>query len=103
MEKGKIIAFDTPANLKKRFFEQKPLELTFLKPLQNEIKREIEKRQLAGAAVFGGGLRLAVNNMEKFKEFARERKDDFTFKESEATLEDVFLKALVRRAEENNK
>jgi ABC-2 type transport system ATP-binding protein len=103
MEKGKIIAFNTLENLKKQFFKKNPLELTFIKPVQNEIKKEIEKRKIGGAAVFGNELRVAVNNMDKFEEFAQERKGDFIFKESKATLEDVFLKALAQRAEDDNK
>jgi ABC-2 type transport system ATP-binding protein len=103
MDKGKIIAFDTPLNLKKQFFEQKPLELTFKKPLQIKIKNEIERLRLGTAAVFGQKLRVNVSKAQEFKKFALEHREDFDCKESDATLEDVFLKVLAQRAQEEIK
>lgn len=94
MEKGKIIAFDTPDGLKKEFFKQEPLELSFKQPKQAQVKEEFEKLNIGLASVFGSELRLSVKDMKVFEDFASKYKDVFDYKPSPATLEDVFLKAL---------
>ena len=94
MERGKILALDSPQGLKKRYFPTGPLALTFLKPQQMRVEKEIQNLGLGQAAVFGEGLRVAVRDAEGFARFAAQNQDVFTYKETPATLEDVFLKAV---------
>ena len=95
MEKGRIIAFDTPEGLKKTFFKQKPLELTMLKPdILPAVKAEFDALNIGMSAVFGSNLRVSPDNFENFKKFADGNKENFDYKEIEPTLDDVFLKAL---------
>lgn len=94
MERGRILALDTPQGLKEKYFPIKPVELNFMHPEQGGIAEEIKKKGLGSAAVFGEGLKLSLNDLEKFKQFAKEKKDIFSFTFTEPTLEDVFLKAL---------
>ena len=101
MDLGKIIALDSPEGLKKTFFPKPPLELVFKKPLQMEIKRDFEMLNLGRAAVFGGGLHISVDDTEGFKNFALKYADVFDARETPATLEDVFLKALARKGGNN--
>lgn len=96
MEKGKILALDTPGGLKKQYFPTGPLELSFTKPVQAQTAAEIKRLRLGSPAVFGERLRVAVADPDRFKRFALEHKDAFTCKETPATLEDVFLKAVSR-------
>lgn len=97
MDKGRIIAFDTPQGLKKSFFKQNPLELSMLKPgVLPAVKAEFDALNIGMSAVFGANLRVAPDNFESFKKFAYKNKDNFDYKEIEPTLDDVFLKALKR-------
>lgn len=101
MDKGRIIAFDTPEGLKKTFFKQNPLELVMLKPgVLPAVKAEFDALNIGMSAVFGANLRLSPDDFESFKKFADKHKADFTYKETEPTLDDVFLKALRRGAAE---
>ena len=94
MEQGKIIAFDTPEGLKKTYFPHGVFELTFNKPLVQEVKRELEELKLASCAVFGGGLRAEVYDDKAFAAYAQNHKDIFSCAAKSADLEDVFLKAV---------
>lgn len=96
MEKGKILALDTPEGLKKRFFPSGPLNLAFKQPLQARVQAQIRALGLGDAAVFGEGLRVAVQDAAGFEAFARQHQNVFSYRETPATLEDVFLKALSR-------
>jgi ABC-2 type transport system ATP-binding protein len=96
MDRGRIIALDTPQGLKKTFFPKPPLQLIFKKPRQAAVKAGIEARKLGSCAVFGSVLRVAPAHEGAFKIFAAEHKDIFDVKETQPTLEDVFLKALTR-------
>ena len=58
------------------------------------VEKEIQNLGLGQAAVFGEGLRVAVRDAEGFARFAAQNQDVFTYKETPATLEDVFLKAV---------
>lgn len=99
MDRGKIVAFDTPDGLKKEFFPVKPFELKFKKPLQREIQREIAEQKLGAAGVFGAELRVTTENKNAFEKFAARHEADFSYAEAEPTLEDVFLKAVSGRKE----
>ena len=94
MERGRILALDTPQGLKEKYFPIKPVELNFMRPDQARIAEEIKKKGLGAAAVFGEGLKVSLKDLEEFKQFAKEEKDIFSFTFTEPTLEDVFLKAL---------
>lgn len=94
MERGKILALDTPDGLKKTFFPAGPLELVFKQPRQLQVQDEIKKRGVGIASVFGTELRVAVSDEKGFQKLADEYKDVFTYKEVPPALEDVFLKAV---------
>ncbi|ACC98598.1 ABC transporter related [Elusimicrobium minutum Pei191] len=94
MERGKIIAFDTPENLKKTFFPRAPKQLVFKQPKQAEVRQEFYKEKIGVLAVFGNDLRVEVEDEEKFEILQKKYKDVFETNESAPTLEDVFLKAL---------
>ena len=94
MERGKIIAFDSPAGLKKSFYPQGVTQLVFKKPLQQKVKAVLEERKLAECAIFGSVLRAEVLSEKAFESYALENKDIFTCSAAAPTLEDVFLKAV---------
>lgn len=95
MERGRIIACDSPEGLKKEFFKQNPLELYMNKPdYLIGVKAEFDALALGLSAVFGANLRVFPNDYDAFKNFAEKNKGKFTCKEIEPSLDDVFLKAL---------
>lgn len=94
MDKGKIVALDSPEGLKREFFKHNPLALIFKRPMQNEVREEFEKLGIGMCSVFEGGLRVTVEDKAVFDSFAAKYMDIFDIKESKATLEDVFLKAI---------
>lgn len=96
MEKGKILALDTPRGLKDQYFPTGPVELTFKQPKQTQIAQEIRRQNLGSPAVFGADLRVAVRDAQAFKRFAAAHPEVFSYRETPATLEDVFLKAVSR-------
>ena len=94
MEKGKILALDTPQQLKKSYFPQEMKELTFTRPLQAQIAAEIKQRGLGAPSAFADKLRLSVSDEKAFDAFAREKAEIFSVQSVPATLEDVFLRAV---------
>ncbi|WP_424244340.1 ABC-2 type transport system ATP-binding protein [Elusimicrobium posterum] len=97
MDRGKIIAFDTPENLKKEYYPKPPVELVFKQPKQREIRQEFDELKIGTSAVFGNELRVNVDKPEEFEKFKQKHKDAFEVKDAQTTLEDVFLKALALR------
>ncbi len=95
MDKGSIIACDSPEGLKKEFFKQNPIELYMNKPdYLIGVKAEFDSLGLGLSAVFGANLRVFPNDYESFKKFADKNKEKFYYKETSPSLDDVFLKAL---------
>ena len=94
MEKGKILALDTPQGLKKDYFPHGIFELTFKQPLQRQTAAEIKRLGLGNASAFADTLRLSTPEPEGFKRFAKQHADVFDYAAVPATLEDVFLKAV---------
>lgn len=95
MDKGHIVDFDSPENLKSKYFMQKPVEIKFKdKTLQNEITAEFEKQNAGYGYVFGDTLRFFINDKTVFEKIVFKYRDNINKKETEPTLEDVFLKAL---------
>lgn len=95
MDKGHIVDFDSPENLKNKYFRQKPLEIKFKdKSIQNKILTEIESLKIGYGYIFGETLRLFVKDKKNFESWILEYKNILTYDETEASLEDVFLKAL---------
>ena len=95
MDKGRIIACDSPEGLKKEFFKQNPLELYMSDPdYLIGVKAEFDALALGLSAVFGANLRVFPNDYESFKKFADKNKEKFYYKETSPSLDDVFLKAL---------
>ncbi|MDD5022043.1 MAG: ABC transporter ATP-binding protein [Endomicrobiaceae bacterium] len=95
MDKGHIVDFDSPENLKNKYFSQKPLEIKFKdKSIQNKILAEIESLKIGYGYIFGETLRLFINNKTTFENWILKYKNILTYDETEAGLEDVFLKAL---------
>lgn len=103
MDKGKIIAFDTPEGLKKEYYPKPPLELRFKKAVQTQIKDEFDLLNIGTAAIFGNEVRVSVDNDAKFEEFKNKHKDDFEITQGKTTLDDVFLKALSRQRKTETK
>ncbi len=97
MDKGRIVAMDSPAGLKKTFFTQNPLELTFIKQdMLMQVKDAFDALNIGNSAVFGANLRITAEDKKDFEDFAQNYKDIFTYGEVEPTLDDVFLKAIAR-------
>lgn len=97
MDKGSIIDFDCPDNLKTKYFKQKPVEIKFKDNLvQNKIMKEFENQNAGYGYIFADTLRFFVNDKTGFENIISEYKKDLTVTQTEATLEDVFLKALQR-------
>lgn len=94
MEKGKILALDTPQGLKKDYFPYGLFELTFKQPLQRQIAEEIKRLGLGNASAFADTLRVSPPDPESFKRFAEQHTAVFNYTAVPATLEDVFLKAV---------
>ena len=94
MEKGQILALDTPQGLKKTYFPNGIKELVFKQSLQTQTAAEIKSKGLGSASAFGTRLRLAVTDEAAFEQFAREKAAGFAVQTLPATLEDVFLKAV---------
>lgn len=103
MDKGKIIAADTPIGLKKKYFPTDMYELTFLKEEQKNIGALIEKNNLGSVSYFGQKLHIKPLNAAALHEWikAQETKDIFTYKTIEPSLEDVFLQALMPNGVKN--
>ncbi len=96
MERGKIVAMGTPEELKKEFFPVKPLELTFLHPVQNALRAALAQAGIA-SAVFGNNLRVRAPDRAAFERATAPFRNDFTVCETNPTLEDVFLQAVSGR------
>ena len=96
MERGRILATDTPANLKKMYFPTRPVELSFKRNIQQDILKQIRHSSFGEVSVFGTKLRVNVSDLPAFNTFCQKHVDDFTHYEVEPTLDDVFLKAIVR-------
>jgi ABC-type multidrug transport system ATPase subunit len=94
MERGRILATDTPANLKTIYFPQKPVELTFTGGNQQTIAQEMRNLSLGEVSVFGSKLRINITKETDFKTYCQKHKDDFTTRPVDPTLDDVFLKAI---------
>lgn len=94
MERGRILAMDTPHNLKQTYFPQKPVELTFTSGQQQIILKELRRLALGNVGVFGNKLRVNITDNNAFGEFAQKHQTDFTVRSVEPTLDDVFLKAI---------
>ncbi|MCR4819623.1 MAG: ABC transporter permease [Elusimicrobiales bacterium] len=124
MERGHIIALDTPQNLKHKFFPNKILEIssaaaaesgalenagTENKDKLNEIlaksAEEIKKLNLGESSFFGNKLRLIPGSSEeqriKLAAWIEEKSPALTFSQTEPNLEDVFLKAISNSGNEN--
>jgi len=95
MERGRILATDTPANLKKMYFPTRPVELSFKRNTQQDILKQIRRLSFGEVSVFGTKLRIDVSDLPAFNTFCQNHVDDFTHYEVEPTLDDVFLKAIV--------
>ncbi len=96
MERGRILALDTPQGLKQTYFPIPPVELNFLRPQQARVAAEIREKNLGTPAVFGDGLRVALTDEKAFAQYAQTQKDVFKYHPTVPTLEDVFLKALAQ-------
>ncbi len=96
MERGKIVAMGTPAELKKKFFPVKPLELSFTKPVQHAVRQALEKAGIA-SAVFGATLRVRAPERAELERVIAPFQDGVSVQEAEPTLEDVFLQAVSGR------
>lgn len=94
MERGHILATDTPDNLKKTYFPQKPVELTFTQGNQQIISQEMRGLSLGEVSVFGSKLRVNVTDNTTFEKYCQKHQTDFTTRTVEPTLDDVFLKAI---------
>ena len=94
MERGHILATDTPDNLKKTYFPQKPVELTFTQANQQIISQEMRGLSLGEVSVFGSKLRVNVTDNTAFEKYCQKHQTDFTTRTVEPTLDDVFLKAI---------
>lgn len=94
MERGHILATDTPDDLKKTYFPQKPVELTFTQGNQQIISQEMRSLSLGEVSVFGSKLRVNVTDDTAFEKYCQKHRADFTTRTVEPTLDDVFLKAI---------
>ena len=94
MERGRILATDTPNNLKKTYFPQKPVELTFTQGNQQTIAQEMRSLSFGEVSVFGSNLRVNVTDSAAFEKYCQKHKTDFTTRPVDPTLDDVFLKAI---------
>ena len=94
MERGHILATDTPDNLKKTYFPQKPVELTFTQGNQQIISQEMRGLSLGEVSVFGSKLRVNVTDNTAFEKYCQKHRADFTTRTVDPTLDDVFLKAI---------
>ena len=94
MEWGHILATDTPDNLKKTYFPQKPVELTFTQGNQQIISQEMRGLSFGEVSVFGSKLRVNVTDNTAFEKYCQKHQTDFTTRTVEPTLDDVFLKAI---------
>ncbi len=95
MDKGHIVDFDSPDNLKNKYFKQKPVEINFKdKTFQNEILSEFERQNAGYGYIFGDTLRFFIDDKTNFEKVILKYKNNLKETETEATLEDVFLKAL---------
>ena len=94
MERGHILATDTPDNLKKTYFPQKPVELTFTQGNQQIISQEMRGLSFGEVSVFGSKLRVNVTDNTAFEKYCQKHQTDFTTRTVEPTLDDVFLKAI---------
>lgn len=95
MERGKIIAMDSPDGLKRRYFPEPMIEISFLKEnIQQSVFDEIKAKGLGNPSIFGSSLRIIPSKKEELQNWLAERKDALIFREVPPSLEDVFLKAI---------
>lgn len=97
MDAGKIIAFDTPDNLKKSYFPLKVQELIFKDNLQEKIKNEINTLKLGQADIYGQTVRVFIEDKNAFEAYAKSRAGVFSVRQTLPDMEDVFLKAVARK------
>lgn len=102
MERGKIIAMDSPNGLKNRYFPCPIIEISFLNVnMQQAVYDEIAAKGLGTPSIFGSGLRVISSNKEELKKWLADRQDILKYKAVPPSLEDVFLKA-ISHAEHHN-
>ena len=96
MERGRLVALGTPAELKEQFFPVKPLEISFSAPVQNEVRELLKKAGIA-SAVFGNNLRVRAPDRAALERACAPFAGKFAVREVPLTLEDVFLQAVSGR------
>lgn len=102
MERGKIIAIDSPDGLKSRYFPCPIMEISFLNVnMQQAAYDEIAAKGLGTPSIFGSGLRIIPSNKEELQKWLADRQDILKYKAVPPSLEDVFLKA-ISHAEHHN-
>lgn len=101
MHEGKIIALDSPENLKKNIFPEKVFETEFDKKTSSNLVAEINKLKLAEIHTYGVKYHLAIKNPAGWESFVKEKGLKIKLKEIVPSLEDVFIRALTKVDDEN--
>ena len=93
MRTGKIIAIDTPANLKKTAFPDKLYEFDLKEKINYSYIRELKNHpEFEYFEPFGLRFHAAFKQSRRSRKIQKELSNDFNTKEIIPTLEDVFIK-----------
>ena len=95
MRDGKIVALDSPANLKRHLFPEPLYELSARKGRDTHWVQQLKKSgAVASLKPYGMRYHAIISDRGSWLRLARRMSGDFTAKRIKPSLEDVFLRAV---------
>ncbi len=101
MHAGKIIALDTPQNLKEKIFTEPIYEVPAGEPAAEELVKKTTELGIAEIHLYGRYYHFAVKDSPAWKQLTESGGTKFNFESIKPTIEDVFIRAI--RDAENEK
>ena len=98
MHAGKIIALDTPENLKEKTFKEPIFEIEAEKKIAVGLVKMLLDENIAEIHPYGMYYHLAVKNKDKWERLLKSSGTLFKYSKIKPSLEDVFIKVM-REAE----
>jgi len=94
MHAGRIIALDTPQNLKEKIFTEPIFEMEADEPSAQELIKKVTEQGIAEIHLYGRYYHFAVKDGPAWKRLAESAGKNFSFERIKPSIEDVFIKAI---------